>query len=1019
MNISVQKLFSVVVLLSLVGCECQRRETSGVSGELQWEWETADGPRVGDTAHIQFLPTAMGSRVERNIYLRNIGKTVVTASEFAVVTGTVTLNSVVVPDAAFELKWDATTELKPDERTLVTASFAPPVTQGMSVDYTAELQLKPTGAELSTLTLNGRAIAGQCDLPDVIDFGSVPTRSTRTYDLSVRNDGAAPVTAIVGDVRGVVEGIFTVSGITNGQLRVDPETAPVVTITFSPTVAGDFSGLATMRRAEQCPQKQVVVQGRGVSSCLSWFAEPSDTAQGLVANFGSVLPGSSRPGSVTWSNTCSLDVEIASLGTTDTVFSVTSATTVTVPAAVRDPMGTWVNGTAVTALAFAPDAIGSKTAQLLGTTMLASQPVMTVALKGLGGGPRIDIRPSPTLSMGRIGFTPGQTTAARSSLRVSNVGNRPTPPDVRNNLFLGANGQGPTYFSVRTVQGSDSELCVGDWDAATGTCTNAVSAYSAASGLEAIVGAGLTVPIRVAPTTAGQKEWEVTFFSNDASSPETVIRITADAVEAPPCQYLVSPTTLNFGLVNPQQVSDLSFTVTNRGVAANERCYLSGFRFSPTADPMFSFPTAPVDIELAPGQSTTITVRAAPTTMPASSQRVTDEVLFNISSPTQPNVLVQLEALVAPTCLSLTPAPLAFRDTELECGSPAMAVVVTNTCATVVTLNTISLTDPGLAISGAGSCTTPAGCPQFAITSALTLGTLQPGASRAMTIRFRPYVTGPTTGEVTVVAQQGTAAVPYRVALSGNGIVRSSAQCSITAACPPPVTVSANTTVPLATTVTSPGPVTCAWSAQMRPTTSNGTFGSASSCTSTTYFADVVGTHLLTFNVVDGLGGSDQCTTPVTVTPSGDLWIELTWDRDNDMDLHLLHPNAGLPSVTSSWFNSTWDCYFSNRTPTWGTNAQNNPSLDRDDIPGRGPENTRINTPLLNTSYTIGVHMFSYAASPNPVTSTVRVYCGGSLITTQSLTMSRVKDMWILGGVSFTGAGTCLFTPNQTVINVP
>jgi len=45
-----------------------------------------------------------------------------------------------------------------------------------------------------------------------------------------------------------------------------------------------------------------------------------------------------------------------------------------------------------------------------------------------------------------------------------------------------------------------------------------------------------------------------------------------------------------------------------------------------------------------------------------------------------------------------------------------------------------------------------------------------------------------------------------------------------------------------------------------------------------------------------------------------------------------------------------------------------------------GPENMRVNSPLTTHDYTVGVHMYSWGASPTPVLATVKVYCGGSLI---------------------------------------
>ena len=478
---------------------------------------------------------------------------------------------------------------------------------------------------------------------------------------------------------------------------------------------------------------------------------------------------------------------------------------------------------------------------------------------------------------------------------------------------------------------------------------------------------------------------------------------------------------------------------------------------------------------LNPGQSQTVTVRAQPLRTPPTPTVVGGMVLFNVSTPGASQGAVVLSATLAPACITFTPNPVNFLDTELECGSPERAVVISNTCAQTVTLNStiltnpanapagsgtcttaggcpqfaitaapvggplapgasrtillrfrpylvgaatgeVTVTNPANAPAGSGTCTTAGGCPQFAITAAPVGGPLAPGASRTILLRFRPYLVGAATGEVTVTMQQGTQSVPYAIPLNGTGRMRTMAGCGVTAMCPGPITVNANSTVTLSSSVMAPGATTCSWTVGSRPATSSGTFSAPSSCTSTTYFADVVGTHIVNFNVSDGLGGTAQCTTPITVNPNGDLWIELTWDRPNDMDLHLLHPNAGASSSASSWGNTTWDCHFRTRLPSWGAGAQADPSLDRDDISGQGPENTRINTPSRSFIYTVGVHMYSFAATPNAVTSTLKVYCGGQLMTTRTRTMSTTKDMWVVGTVDFNAGTPCVFTPINTIV---
>lgn len=1022
----------VVLCLSLVvaGCECRPNVTTSVTGEVRWEWDTAAGSDSDSKARVDFPITTMGGRRDERVWVRNVGRVAFSMTEFAQLMGApTTLNTQLAPQAAFEVRWQPDLVLNPTERTEVLVAFTPPITEGQStVEYESFLELRPQGAAASPLTLTGKAIAGQCDVPESIDFGSVPLRSTLGRDISLRNDGAAPVKVVAGGVTGAPVGVFNLGGLDgNGTLTVAPGTAPNLAVTFTPSEPGDFTGQFTVRRADSCPQRTVTLKGRGVSSCITWKAEPADDAQGLGLHFGAVPPSSAGPGKVTFSNACSVPAELSNLRTTDPVFVVTAAapqdvTLLVVPAATRDGSGAWVDGTAVTSLEFRPVALGQKVGSLQAATSLSSQPGVAVSLRGFGGGPRIEVRPSPLFAIGRVGFTPGAMpgTFVQRALRVANVGNRPTPADPRANLYLGPNGVGPTYFEVRAINGTDAELCVGEWDTFTDSCTNTLSQalYDPAVGLEASATGALQLPLRVLPATAGLKEWEITIYSNDVTNPEVRVRVTAEAIAAPPCNYTITPTTLSYGIMDVPQVKDLSFTLTNLGTTPSEVCYFNGLGLSPTSHATFTIPNNPIDLMLNAGQSTSVVVRAQPLVTPPAATQVSGEVTFNVSTPGAPQASVLLEATLAPSCLTVSPSPLTFPDTQLECGSPERAVIISNTCASSVTLNSVVLTDPALAPVGSGTCATTGGCPQFAITSGPPGGAILPGASRTVLIRFRPYLTGPQAGVLTVTTQQGTQTVPYNVPLTANGIARTQATCGVQVSCPGPMTVNANSTVTLTPTIMAPGAVSCAWSASMRPSTSNGTFSAPSSCVSTTYFADVVGTHVISFNVSDGLGGTAQCTTPITVNANGDLWIELTWNRPNDVDLHLLHPNAGSANLSTSWFNTVWDCNYSNTAPNWAAGAAANPSLDRDDITGQGPENTRINSPVQNLNYTIGAHMYSYAAA-SPVTSTVKVYCGGQLMTTQVRTMSVVKDMWIVGTVRFQSGVPCVFTPTNTVINVP
>lgn len=233
--------------------------------------------------------------------------------------------------------------------------------------------------------------------------------------------------------------------------------------------------------------------------------------------------------------------------------------------------------------------------------------------------------------------------------------------------------------------------------------------------------------------------------------------------------------------------------------------------------------------------------------------------------------------------------------------------------------------------------------------------------------------------------------------------------------CPPDRSVNANTTVTLNTTATDPDsdPVTCAWAIASRPPTSSSQFSAANSCTQTTYNADIVGAHNVRFTATDKWGQSSTCATTITVLPVGDLWLELTWDRVNDMDLHLQHPGGGDAHQPTSWAQAagSQDCYWNQKTPSWDApGTGDDPSLDRDDEMGTGPENIRINSPVIGQEYTVGVHMFTQHTT-QPVVATLKIYCAGNLVTTQTRSFNTLGDMWVAGTIEYRGAD-CVFKPD-------
>ncbi|MGV3625839.1 MAG: choice-of-anchor D domain-containing protein [Archangium sp.] len=1014
------------VVLSLTGCNCRPPSVGRATGEVQWEWVTLNNETLRESsAVIDFGTISMGARRDAKVKVRNIGRGSFTMKEFAQLSGSpVSGNNVAVPNQAFLLTFDENLALAPTEETIVSIAFIPPIVVEPFVDHMADLEFKPEGADVSTLSIKGRAIAGACALPEVIDFGALPVGKSTDYALELRNDGEIAARFQAGGVLEAPTDSYFFLGLTDGAANVPAGGNTTITVRFSPQEPREYNGIVSMRRADSCPEQVVQLKGRGVTSCVTWVPDPADAASGQILSFGAVPPGAVKEGKVTFKNECTVPVVMSRVRSNDNnVFALTSPGDglLTLPAATRDATaGTWASGEAIAFVDFRPTALGLRQALMLADTDLTSQQAISVAMRGNGGGPKIDARPTP-LNFGRVGFSMDATTPliATRNVRITNVGTRPMPADPEANLHLGVNGYGTMYFTVRAITGDPAELCIGEF--VNGVCDSSLAAtYDQAVGIEAGT-AGLALPIRFIPRSEGAKEYEISIFSNDITAPETRIQVLATAINAPPCNFDVSPVTVAFGLIDAPQSVERTFTLRNLGTAASEVCFFSSFELDPQSHSMFSLPMGPTDLELAAGSSANITVRAAPQTPATTAASVTGHVTFSVPTTSAGNSgSVELTATLSPACIRVTPAPLNFGPTQLTCGSATQNVVIANTCTQTVTFSGATITDAAIAPNGTGSCAVNGGCPQFNLISQSAAGVLNPGGSAVVGVRFTPYsVSAPSTeftGKLQINVTQGATTAPYEVVLRGTGVPQMQATC-VSASCPGPMTVQANTQVTLNTSVMTTGSPTCAWSVASRPTTANGTFSAPNNCSMTRYFADVVGTHVVSFNVSDGTGATAQCQTPITVLPSGDLWIEATWTPTNDTDLYLLHPNAGPPTSAGAWRNGgTWACGYANKTPTWGTAAAS-PSLDRDDTVARGPENIRINTPATGIAYNIGIHMFRLDSSP--ITSTVKVYCGGQLVTTQTRAQNQEDSMWVVGSVTFPGVGgqPCTFSANGTVIN--
>ncbi|MDP1829440.1 MAG: choice-of-anchor D domain-containing protein [Archangium sp.] len=609
------------------------------------------------------------------------------------------------------------------------------------------------------------------------DFGATLDGVSVASTVRVKNLGTGPLTlASVERLSG--DAVFRLSFAAG--LQVPAGESADLSAFFEPTLAGVplKAWRAQLRvsasgTADGTATALLDLSGATTDGALTWAPATLD--------FGYSPPSLTSSRELVFSNRSLTPVRLSALATNpSTVFSVVATdssdlTTLTVPAAVRDlsaPDGI-VPGVATARLGFRPVVLGPRAGQLTATTGLPGQPTISVDLRGVGGGPDLDARPTPVLDFGRVAFFPGSTPASFGvrPLTVQNVGVRPTPPDPRANLKLGqpdgAGGFRRPYWEVSPLAGASlTEICVGAFDALTSTCTNDLppGSYDPAVGLEAGgTSSTLSIPVRITPNGLGTRSFELRIFSNDADEPATLITVTANAVMLPPCDVEIAPVSLTFGLLAPPASRELGFTIRNRLSGPNDVCLLSNLQLSETGTPagmppVFSLVGAPfLSLDLQPGQSKQIGVRAWPQgQLPASPAQVAGKVSFNLARPGSPVAEVPLTAAIGRPCLTIFPAQFDFGTVATGCGSADRTFQLYNTCTANVVIDASSVSP----LAG-----------EFGVATGVAPGTqVSPGAAPiTFSLRYRPLDVAADLGAFRLHVTEGGLQQDYVIPLKGTG----------------------------------------------------------------------------------------------------------------------------------------------------------------------------------------------------------------------------------------------------------
>jgi hypothetical protein len=800
-------VFGSFLAVATQACEgCRAGPQVRAKGEVRIFYTDATGNQVsGENGLYEFGTVSMGKTETKKLTISNVGLGTLTIQKFAKTSGDNAKVGAFIDEnpPVFSVAFNSEVTVGSGDSVDFDIVFSPPVKEGVpQFDHETVLLMTSGDVELgkenAVITLRGTAVSGECDLPASIDFGAVARGDSLAIPFDYSNMRPIDTNAYLGAIESQQgDGIFVISADSpKGEFLLPAMRTKTATFTFKPTEERDYIATVRMRRADGCPEKPVRLVGTGVDQVLKWTP--------AVVDFGYAPPGTTVAGEVTFRNSSSRAITVSAVQTREgsnpsVVYKVTESDTsdltkITVPAGVRDPMtNTITPGTQLVKLSFKPLVLGPRAGQLVGTTTLMSQPMISVTLRGVGGGPDIDVTPAGTLNFGRIAYFANASPAsfATRKLTVRNVGTRPTPADPRANLKLGqADGSGGfarPYWEVTAMAGSDlSEICIGAFDTMTGMCSNDLPSsgagrYDPVQGLEAGGATSLLdIPVRVTPNGLGMRSFQVKIFSNDPDESVTTVTVTANSVMLPPCDVEITPIALQFGIVSPPSVKDLGFTIRNRLTGPNDLCLMSNLQLLPeTGTPVgmpavFSLPGGPVnELELMPGETRQIMVRAWPQGMlPPVPAQVVGKVAFNLADPIAPQREVTVTATIASSCLTISPSTLNFGTVKKDCNSPPRQFQVYNACSTDVVINSSSMGSAAGEPPGGPNCSGSAPCPEYFVVAGIPPGTrVGPGSTTPVTfsLRYRPINFGPDTGAFVINVTQNGQMLDYVVALQGVG----------------------------------------------------------------------------------------------------------------------------------------------------------------------------------------------------------------------------------------------------------
>jgi hypothetical protein len=611
-----------------------------------------------------------------------------------------------------------------------------------------------------------------------LNFGSVAVGSNKALEDTLTNNSLSSVTvsAVAGSSANLqVTGLTVPLTLAAGQ-------SVAFTVQYKPSATGNLS--------------QTLSFLGGGSEVLASVAATGSASNGGVLTlnpskliFGSVVVGSNQKSTLKISNTGTADLTINKATLSGAGFTITNMTL---------PLTLHAGSSVSSTLTYAPTTTGSFNGSVAFATT-GAQGNVSLSLTGTGvnsghlsGSPTslafgsITIGKTTSLSetltnTGGASVTISQATVSGAGLSVSGLtlpttlaGNQsvsfkivfaPTAAGaVKGTLAITSNANSPLNISLSATALAQGSLTSSPSSASfgsitvgnnktvaltvsnTGGSTVTVSSASVSGSGFSLTGPSMpatiaggqsaTFSVKFAPASAGAASGTLTINSN-ASNATLSVPLSGTGVSQG--GVTANPTSLGFGSIATGSSKSLSGTLTNSGGTS---VTISG---ASTSGAAFSLSGLTVPLTLGAGQSTSFTVKFAPTSSGSASGNVTVT-----SDGSNPSLSIPLSGTgAAPGSLSANPTSLSFG--SVQTGSTASkSETVTNTGGATVSISQANVTGSEYSVSG------------------LTLPTtLTASQSVTFTVKFSPSSTGTMNGSLSLVSDASNS--PLSISLSGTG----------------------------------------------------------------------------------------------------------------------------------------------------------------------------------------------------------------------------------------------------------